>query len=194
MTKTKRIILILSFFFVFAIMAFAIPSAVAYAYAEGEEVEAVEEQPSKETTEEKDWTAWVKEELVPYAVLAISAIGTIIIGVSPILAKVKKASDKFKDATNDVNGTKENGEKSIQMIESFSKNTEAKLQGIAEDFSQKVKNFDERLTRIEQASANAEKIARIGFCNMEELVQKGYAAEIEKVGKSDEQNKESAES
>ena len=116
--------------------------------------------------------------------MAISAIGTIIIGVSPILAKVKKASDKFKDAANDVNGTKENGEKSIQKIESFAKDAEAKLQGIADDFSQRVKDFDERLTRIEQASANAEKITRIGFGNMEELVKNGYAAEIEKVGKN----------
>ena len=182
MTKTKRVLLTLLIFFALGIgvLLVALPtSSVVYAAAETETVE-----PTEEVKEEKDWGEWVKQELVPYAVLAISAIGTIIIGVSPILAKVKKASDKFKDATNDVNGTKENGEKSIQKIESLAKDTEAKLQGIADDFSQKVKNFDERLTRIEQASANAEKITRIGFGNMEELVKNGYAAEIEKVGKN----------
>ena len=182
MTKTKRVLLTLLIFFALGIgvLLVALPtSSVVYAAAETETVE-----PTEEVKEEKDWGEWVKQELVPYAVLAISAIGTIIIGVSPILAKVKKASDKFKDATNDVNGTKENGEKSIQKIESLAKDTEAKLQGIADDFSQKVKNFDERLTRIEQASANAEKITRIGFGNMEELVKNGYAVEIEKVGKN----------
>ncbi|MCX4257949.1 MAG: hypothetical protein OSJ54_13620 [Oscillospiraceae bacterium] len=182
MTKTKRVLLTLLIFFALGIgvLLVALPtSSVVYAAAETETVE-----PTEEVKEEKDWGEWVKQELVPYAVLAISAIGTIIIGVSPILAKVKKASDKFKDATNDVNGTKENGEKSIQKIESLAKDTEAKLQGIADDFSQKVKNFDERLTRIEQASVNAEQISRIGFGNMEELVKNGYAAEIEKVGKN----------
>ena len=177
MTKSKRVLLTLLIFFALGIgvLLVALPtSSVVYAAAETDEtVEATVE-------EEKGWG----EELVPYAVLAISAIGTIIIGVSPILAKVKKASDKFKDAANDVNGTKENGEKSIQKIESFAKDAEAKLQGIADDFSQRVKDFDERLTRIEQASANAEKITRIGFGNMEELVKNGYAAEIEKVGKN----------
>lgn len=182
MTKTKRVLLTLLIFFALGIgvLLVALPtSSVVYAAAETETVE-----PTEEVKEEKDWGEWVKQELVPYAVLAISAIGTIIIGVSPILAKVKKASDKFKDAANDVNGTKENGEKSIQKIESLAKDTEAKLQGIADDFSQKVKNFDERLTRIEQASVNAEQISRIGFGNMEELVKNGYAAEIEKVGKN----------
>lgn len=182
MTKTKRVLLTLLIFFALGIgvLLVALPtSSVVYAAAETETVE-----PTEEVKEEKDWGEWVKQELVPYAVLAISAIGTIIIGVSPILAKVKKASDKFKDATNDVNGTRENGEKSIQKIESFTKDAEAKLQGIADDFSQRVKDFDERLTRIEQASANAEKITRIGFGNMEELVKNGYAVEIEKVGKN----------
>lgn len=163
MTKTKRVLLTLLIFFALGIgvLLVALPtSSVVYAAAETETVE-----PTEEVKEEKDWGEWVKQELVPYAVLATSAI---IIGVSPILAKVKKASDK----------------KSIQKIESLAKDTEAKLQGIADDFSQKVKNFDERLTRIEQASVNAEQISRIGFGNMEELVKNGYAAEIEKVGKN----------
>lgn len=183
MTKTKRIILTLLIFFALGIgvLFVALPtSSVVYAAAETEETV----EPTEEVKEEKDWVEWVKQELVPYAVLAISAIGTIIVAVSPILAKSKKAIDKFKDVTKDVNGTKENGEKSIQRMEAFAKDTEAKLQGIADDFSQKVKDFDERLTRIEQASENAEKIARIGFGNMEELVKNGYAAEIEKVGKN----------
>ena len=103
MTKSKRVLLTLLIFFALGIgvLLVALPtSSVVYAAAETDEtVEATVE-------EEKGWGAWVKEELVPYAVLAISAIGTIIIGVSPILAKVKKASDKFKDAANDVNGTR----------------------------------------------------------------------------------------
>lgn len=194
MTKTKRIFLILSFLFVFAIMAFAIPSTVALAYAEEEGVEAVEEQPSEEVTEGKDWAAWVKEKLVPAIVLVVSGALTIYIAISPILVKVKKASDKFKEATKDVNDTARNGDDNAKKIEAFTTEASAKLQAISDDFTNKFRAIDERISRIEQSSQNTEAITRIGFGNMEELVQKGYAAEVEKVGKNNEQDKESAES
>lgn len=190
MTKTKRIFLILSLLFVFAIMIFAVPASVAHAYAEGEEVEQVEEQPSEET----DWGAWVKEKLVPSIVLVVSGALTIYIAILPILVKVKRASDKFKEATKDVNNTAKNGDENAKKIESFTSEASAKLQGVANDFTDKIKALDERISRIEKSSQNTEAITRIGFGNMEELVQKGYAAEIEKVGKSDEQNEESPES
>lgn len=190
MTKTKRIFLVLSFFFVFAIMAFAVPASVACAYAEEAGIEQNEVQPSAES----DWGAWVEEELVPSIVLVVSGALTIYIAISPILVKVKKASDKFKEATNDVNCTAKNGDENAKKIEAFTNEASAKLQGVANDFMEKIKSFDERISRIEQSSQNTEAITRIGFGNMEELVQKGYAAEIEKVGKNDEQNEESAES
>jgi len=186
MTRTKRIFLTLLIFLGIGIGVFATltTSSVVYA-AESEE--------TTETTTNDDWGEWVKQELVPYAVLAISAISTIIVAVSPVLAKVKKASDKFKEATSGVNDTKLNGDESIKKIETFVKQTEEELQGVVDDISNKFKAFDERIEKIEQAATNTEQITRIGFGNMEELVKKGYAAEIEKVGKNgkDEETTES---
>ena len=68
------------------------------------------------------------------------------------------------------------------------------MQTVVDDFAKQAKALDERISHIEQSTQNTERIARIGFGNMEELVKNGYAAEIEKVGKDEEQDKESTES
>ena len=193
MTKTKRIFLILSIFFVFAVVALAIPSSVAHAYAEeteGEVVEVVEEQPSEET----DWGVWFKDKLAPIIACVVSGALTIYIAISPILVKVKKASDKFKDATKDVNKAAKDGDDNTAKIEAFVGDVGTKLQTVVDDFAKQAKALDERISHIEQSTQNTERIARIGFGNMEELVKNGYAAEIEKVGKDEEQDKESTES
>ena len=43
---------------------------------------------------------------------------------------------------------------------------------------------------LKHTAENTEKILRIGFGNTDELVKKGYAREIAKVGVKDEQRKE----
>ncbi|MEG1662473.1 MAG: hypothetical protein RR338_00650, partial [Clostridia bacterium] len=53
----------------------------------------------------------------------------------------------------------------------------------------KVASLEERLDKIEKATINTEQIIRIGFCNLDELVAKGYANEISKVGGEDEEEK-----
>ena len=50
--------------------------------------------------------------------------------------------------------------------------------------------FAEGIASVKSAAENSEKILRLGFCNTEELVKKGYASEIQKVGAKDEQNEE----
>lgn len=229
MTKIKRAFIILAFLFVFALVILVPSVSASTAYAaesveeggetiveEGEVVEGEAEQP-------RDWGDWIKNELIPYAILAITAISTIIIAVSPILAKVKTASERFKNATTDVNKTAEEGVANSQKIGAFIEQTEKRLSEICEDLisqmkeegSANTKMIDEfreqtakqlsdiceslvsqvdalgkRVAKIEKTSANTERITRIAFGNTKELVQKGYAAEIEKVGKSDEQREE----
>lgn len=190
MTKTKRIFLILSIFFVFAIMAFAIPTSVAHAYAEEDGVEIVEEQP----TEETDWGVWFKEKLAPIIACVVSGALTIYIAISPILVKVRKASDKFKEATKDVNKTAKDGDENTAKIEAFVGEVGAKLEKVVDEFAKKTTALDERINRIEQSTQNTERIVRIGFGNMEELVKNGYSAEIQKVGQDEEERKETTES
>ena len=114
------------------------------------------------------WKAYIENELAPNIVLALTTIGTILLAALPIISKVTSAVNNFKSATKDVNDTVANNSKNEKRIA----------------------ELEERLDRIETASENTEKIARIAFCNMDELVKKGYANEIAKVGQDEDEEKE----
>ncbi|HRF69892.1 MAG TPA: hypothetical protein PKV66_00515 [Candidatus Pelethenecus sp.] len=114
------------------------------------------------------WKEYFEEKLVPNLVIVLSSIGTILLAAMPIAGRVSIVIDKFKKATKDVNDTVENNNKNVNRIACIEK----------------------RLDSIETTTANTEKIARIGFCNMNELVTKGYAKEITKVGEINEEKDE----
>lgn len=118
------------------------------------------------------WQEYIEEKLAPNIVIVLSSIGTIILAAMPVISKVSSAVEKFKQATKDVNDTVENNGKNEIRI--------ARL--------------EERLEAIETAAKNTEKIVRLGFCNTNELVEKGYANEISKVGGKNERDKEKVES
>ena len=121
------------------------------------------------TVGEVAWQEYIEQKLAPNAVIVFSSVGTILIAAIPIINKVLQAVDKFKQVTKDVNDTVANNGKNEARIA----------------------NLEKRLGTIETVSKNTEKIVRLGFCNTNELVTKGYAAEIEKVGKSnDESNRQ----
>ena len=106
------------------------------------------------------WQEYIEEKLAPNIVIVLSSIGTILLAATPVISKISSAVEKFKKATKDVNDTVENNGKNESRI--------ARL--------------EERLGVIETTAKNTEKIVRLGFCNTSELVTKGYANEIAKVG------------
>lgn len=120
------------------------------------------------TVGEVAWQSYLETELVPTVTSIASGICVILLAVMPVASRVLKAADKFVGATKEINTAVNNNEK-----------TERKIKGI-----------DERLTEIEKTTQNTEKIVRIGFGNMKELVVKGQAREIAKVGTKEEQSDE----
>ena len=146
------------------------------------------------TVGEVAWKEYVENELVPNIVVALSSMSLILITALPVVSKAMNAIKSFNAVTKDVNDTAKNGSDNAEKIENFTKEVGENLQGIADNFVNDVKALDERISRIEQSSQNTETITRIGFGNMEELVQKGYAAEIEKVGKDEGKEQETTES
>ena len=116
------------------------------------------------TVGEVAWKEYVETKLIPNAVLALTAIGGLATASLPIIAKIQCAVDNFNKVTKDVNETAENGRK-----------TEGAL--------------NEQDRRISEEFATKE-MCRIGFCNMGELVQSGYASEIAKVEADDEEKTE----
>lgn len=140
------------------------------------------------TVGEVAWKQYLEEKLVPAMTAGVSTLLIVWFGVSPVLKKVVNATLLFNKATDNVNTTAENGEKANSNLEAFKADLTQKFTEAVESGVATMKEQDERIKRIEKHSSNAEAITRIGFGNMEELVNKGYAAEIAKVGADDEED------
>lgn len=133
------------------------------------------------------WQEYFETKLVPNIVLAFSAAIAIYYTSNPTMNNIKGVLSLFTKATADVNATVENGKQNEQKLAE----QDAKIAAFAERFNEMEKLFTEGLSAVKKAAGNSEKILRIGFGNTAELVKKGFAAEIAKVGEENEQDKES---
>ncbi len=119
------------------------------------------------TIGEVAWKEYLENSLIPNIVLALTSISTILFAAMPIINRVSSALNMFKSATKDVNDTIVNNDKNEQRIAELEKS----------------------LGNIKTATNNTEKIVRLAFCNTDELVKKGFAKEIAKVGKDEDAKK-----
>lgn len=115
----------------------------------------------------EDWRTYIEKTLIPAAVTAISAIAAFYVATLPLTKRIKKALEYvtgiaglFKKATTDVNAVN---------------NASVENQKDVAELKEDVKYLKEHIENIE-------KIERIGFGNMKELVVGGFASEIGKVG------------
>ncbi len=122
------------------------------------------------TVGEVAWKEYVENSLIPNIVIALTSIGTVCVAAIPIIAKVRIAIDGFKSATKDVNDTVVNNGKTEKKV--------AKLE-------ERIAGLEDCLGNIVTSSKNTEQMVRIAFCNTDELVKKGYANEIAKVGNNE---------
>lgn len=116
------------------------------------------------------WKEYVENSIIPNIVIALTSISAIFVAAIPIISKVITVLNNFKSATKDVNDTVANNSK-----------TEKKVVELEE----RIVGLEERLGGIETSSQNTEQIVRLAFCNTDELVKKGYAKEIAKVGSNE---------
>lgn len=135
------------------------------------------------TVGEVAWQEYVETKLIPNAVLALSAILSLCVASLPIINKIQATISKFNQATQDVNSTVENGKRTDDALHQ----QDAKIEAFNQRFDRMEQLVIESTDSIKCATENTEQIVRIGFGNTDELVKKGYAAEIEKVGVKDEQ-------
>ena len=131
------------------------------------------------TVGEVAWKEYAETKLIPNAVLALTAIGGLATASLPIIAKIQSAVDNFNKVTKDVNETAENGRK-----------TEGALNEQDRRISEEFATINERIASVEKDTKATKEMCRIGFCNMGELVQSGYASEIAKVEADDEEKTE----
>ena len=136
------------------------------------------------TVGEVAWQEYVETKLIPNVVLALSAISALCVAALPIISKIQVSVAKFNQATSDVNATVENGKKTNEKLAE----QDSKIEAFSERFNKMEKLFVDNISSVKTAAENSEKILRIGFCNTDELVRKGYAREIGKVGTDNEQD------
>ena len=136
------------------------------------------------------WEIYIKEMIVPNVVLALTTIIALWVAASPIIKKVLSALGLFNQATSDINKTVENGNESKNSVATMSQEIKEGFTQICNDIKAEFKEHKETIHRIDEATSNTEEITRIGFGNMDELVNKGYAAEIAKVGVKDEREED----
>ena len=171
--------------------------------AEGEDetVEAEDEQKGGMTPEE--FEAFVNEKIVPYVIVAVSAVAAIYVAISPILAKIKASSDKFDTATGGLSEANAQGKAAKEQSASML----AELQ--AERAAQRVEQtaFENRVAAQMQSMidtvqnalgvANVQTreirdMVQIGFCNNKDLVERGYAKQIARIAQGKGMTDESA--
>lgn len=138
------------------------------------------------TVGEVAWQEYIETKLIPNITLALSAISALCVAALPIIAKVETAVSKFKQATDDVNATVDNDKTVVQTIGEYS----TKLDVLVTELKTLKTDVESIIAPVAKKVENIEKVVHIGFCNNEELVKKGYAHEIEKVGVEDESSEE----
>ena len=128
------------------------------------------------------WEEFLNNTLIPTAFIVLTSIGTISVAATPIINRVIKTLEKFNQATKDVNETAENGSLANKDIKAYGD----QLEKFTYEISDIVKPLADDV-------ANIKTMCKIGFCNSDELVEKGYAVDIAKLAKEGSENEERRE-
>lgn len=133
----------------------------------------------------EEWQGYVSETIVPWILLAVSAITTILAAIAPLLKKIKETSAIFDGASEQLaDATKKSKETRLaaEAMRDEAKDVCEKLRGEINEL--KAENAD-----MAKMLAEIREIVGIAFGNMDELIVKGFARQIEKVGAEHEEDK-----
>lgn len=111
------------------------------------------------------------DTLAPIIATVIASVSTLYIALLPILSKVKNGAVSFLTA-------------SATNKKVLDENT--KLQENIVQLESKINNLEMELSEVRTLTTNNQQISKLGFSNLNELVEKGVATEILKVGDNDE--------
>ena len=177
----KKIVLLI------VILTMLISFSVAVSCEELSEASLIE----NETFEEGGGTEWyrpenikffIQENIVPWVSVVVTAIASIYIAISPVLMKIKKSSGIFDNATEKLKEAKAVAEAAKSQL----KEAESEITALKGEFKEVKDGYLKMINGI----SNIEQIVRLGFGNTDELIVKGYANKIEKVGNVNGEEKE----
>ena len=128
-----------------------------------------------------DFKAYFEEKLVPDAIKFATAALAVVIAIQPYLVRIRNGADKFAKSSQDVNETVKAGKEIFSSVAGLAKTVDAKIEEMKSDFETKNAKRDKVIDETQLTVQRMEKMLLIGFGNTEELVRKGYAAEIARV-------------
>ncbi len=182
----KKILILLA---AILLVAFLIGAPIAYA----EEIDTGE--PAEE--EAFDWVAWFKDEAAPFVIAFGTGLIAFLIAFAPVFNGIKAAVKLFKNSKEEYDGVAEKVVNTQLSITDFKDTSLAEMKAIHTHYAQELEKIREQnslvldaqkgeIRGIKKEITKLARIAKIGFCNSEELVKNGYANEIMKVEVEDE--------
>ena len=132
-----------------------------------------------------EWSIYLKEQLMPNAVLALSAVSALCVAAMPIINSVNKTLTKFDGATSDVKNTVASDKRIIAEIKGYREELNAltsEVHTAIEEVRAVRGEIAAQIKPVTTSANNVEEIVHIGFEHNEEMVKSGYAAAIAKVG------------
>lgn len=118
------------------------------------------------------------DEALELVFVGAGSVGTALLVLIPIFTKIKQAENLIEIATSNCSNQNENNQAIVSDIEKLKSEQE-----------ETIKKQNEIILSLSTELNNIKTILKLGFINNKELVSKGVADEIAKVGGNDE-NKE----
>lgn len=138
-----------------------------------------------EEAEPSVWTVYLKEKILPGVVFVITAAFLCWTAISPILSKFIKSINNFKEATSAVLDANKKADKSSEDMRANSQEISKAFDNHKEQVNKDLLEMREQISDLLSYTKQITEILKIGFGNMDELVKKGCASEVLKVGDLD---------
>lgn len=140
-------------------------------------------------TEKTDFGVYFREKIAPVLLAVSTGAGTLYVAILPVLTRIKQSYESFRDATAGVNATAAKGDQNSDELKRIRSEMEHEMEllrrqneALISQINGKFAQYEEKVLSCDSASREILEIVRIGFCNTDELVRKGFAAKIAKVG------------
>lgn len=151
----------------------------------------------------EDWRKLINETVIPNVLEILATLSALYLAVSPILAKVKSASEAFeksseelettnKDAAEDAKRSKaryikmqKSVEDAVATMTAIVKTAVEEVQAVKEQVAQQNASMMEEVHKVYDMESNILRMGKLGFGEDSELVKKGIAAQIAMIGEEE---------
>lgn len=165
---------------------------------------AEEKQPFWAEYTPEQWSELLQEKVIPYVVATLTALSALYLAVSPILVKVKNASDAFDKSSGELKATNESAledakrnkaryikmqkavEDAVGAIKEEMRAAVKEIRATKEQIAQDNESIREDMKKVYEMESDILLMGKLGFGEDTELVKKGIASQIARIGEGGE--------